>query len=108
MAVNNCIQECPKYFDLGCVPHCDILCTSVIADSDDTYMILYKSPIGKERYEIEVLEGDEIKLDIKHLNENMESVIQIYDSTGALIKFEEGDCTYEGLKIQVEIVKSNC
>ncbi len=98
--VNN---KSPK-FPLGCYGHCEEVCLDLLAPDSAEYIFQYKIIGGKLKQKKFFNQGDNFCFNTDCLNECNETTLEIYDSTGALIEFQDGDCTYSGFSFSIEIV----
>ena len=106
-----CLNPCssqaiknPKY-DLGCFGHCEEVCLDLQAPEEGDYTFQFRIVGGKLRSKRFYSEGDQFCFNTESLNESNETTLEIYDSSGALIEFEDGACTYSGFTFQIEIIK---
>lgn len=104
-----CVDPCniieaknPKKF-LGCFGNCDKACVDLLAPYSDLFSLVWKTGHTNIRTESLLNQGDKFCFDFNCLNECADAEVEIYDSTGALIQFEDGDCTYSGFSFQIDI-----
>ncbi len=97
--MSNC---CANIYDLGCFSSCDTVELPMLAPADDTYKIIIDFNGQLFEIEADLLLNDPIEVQAASLNECYVHKIQVFDSNGDVLLYNDGTTDYDCFKLKTK------